>query len=83
MEQIQIKWDQEKNLKLQELRGVSFEEIAALIEADAFYLMAHPVRENQQIAVVMLDGYPWDVPFVIEKDGSIFLKTAFPNRRRK
>ncbi len=83
MKNIKIKWNREKNLKLQAERGISFEEIAALIKADSFYLVAHPTRRNQYIAVVMVGKYPWDVPFIVEENGTIFLKTAFPNRKRK
>jgi len=83
MEKKVIKWNLEKNLKLQEARGISFEEIAALVEMDAFYLVKHPNKPHQKIAVVMIGEYPWDVPFVMEEDGSIFFKTAFPNRKRK
>ncbi|MCP4295736.1 MAG: toxin [Proteobacteria bacterium] len=83
MKRGKIRWDVERNLKSQVSGGISFEEIMALIEAGSYYPIAHPTRENQYIAVVMVAGYPWDVPFVIEEDGTVFLKTAFPNRKRK
>lgn len=39
----------------------------------------HPVRPNQKIYIVEMDGYAVIVPFV-EDSRKIFLKTAFPSR---
>lgn len=44
-------------------------------------MLKHPSRENQQIMVVRINSYTWAVPFVVEEDGTIFLKTAFPSRK--
>jgi hypothetical protein len=35
------------------------------------------------IAALIFEGYPWDIPFIEQDDGIIFLKTAYPNRKRK
>jgi len=77
-------WSLEKNQLLLQTRGISFDEVAAAIEA-GFLMgeMQSPTRPNQSILVVLIDGYPWDVPFVQLEDGTKFLKTAFPNRKRK
>jgi len=83
MEQKTILWDLEHSRKLRETRGVSFEYINTLIEAGSYNIVEHPTRKNQQVVVVVICGYPWDVPFVVQEDGSLFLKTAFPNRKRK
>ncbi len=80
----QYSWSQEKNLILQDKRGITFEEIVAAIEAD--HLLGHvdhSTKLQQKIYIVEINGYPWDVPYVVQEDGSIFLKTAFPNRKRK
>ncbi len=78
-----FRWNVEKNIKLQETRGISFEVIAAALETGKFTIGQHPTRSNQKIATLVLDGYPWDVPFVEENDGVFFLKNAYPNRKRK
>ena len=78
-----FKWNPEKNIKLQEQRGISFEMIVAILETGKFEVLKHPTRSNQKIATLIFDGYPWDIPFVEQDDGIIFLKTAFPNRKRK
>ncbi len=80
----ELKWNQEKNSLLIKTRSVSFEEIAlALEENRGIGIIKHPARKNQFILTVLIAGYPWDVPFVVETDGSWFLKTAYPNRKRK
>lgn len=81
---MQYRWDPDKNRLLEERRGITFEEIVAALEAGQLLAnLQHPARPNQSIYVVLIDGYPWDVPYVRESDGGIFLKTAFPNRKRK
>lgn len=62
---------------------MSFERIAEMIGAvDYIDIIRHPSRANQRMFVVRIDGYVWAVPYVIEgKEGSIFLKTAFPSRK--
>lgn len=41
--------------------------------------VAHPSRAGQQVAFVEFRNYVWVAPFVI-RDGSVFLKTAYPSR---
>ena len=77
-------WSKEKNQTLQATRGISFEEIvAALDEGRLLKHINHPTKPNQKIFIIEIKGYPWDVPYVLQNDGSKFLKTAFPNRKRK
>lgn len=79
-----FKWNIDKNQLLLESRGITFEEIVAAIDAGQLVSeLRHPTRPNQFIMVVMIDGYPWDIPYVIQEDGFKFLKTAFPNRKRR
>ena len=63
-------------------RGVSFQEIADLIICgDYLDILVNPARPGQELFVVRLRGYTWAVPFVVEDDETIFLKTAFPSRK--
>ena len=77
-------WDSEKNIKLKEERGLSFEEVVFYLERnDVLDVMPHPNRAkypNQRIFVLNIDGYVYLVPFV-ERDNTVFLKTIIPSRK--
>ncbi|MBA3956911.1 MAG: BrnT family toxin [Parachlamydiaceae bacterium] len=77
----------EKNAKLIDERSISFEEIIAAIQDDQIVdILEHPnpeKYENQKIYVVSVKEYVYLVPFVINADGNIFLKTIIPSRKAK
>jgi uncharacterized DUF497 family protein len=76
-----LNWSPEKNEILKAKRGISFEEIALLIESGHILgIEENPGRPNQKIYVLEIENYAFIVPFV-EKDNEIFLKTAFPSRK--
>ena len=79
-------WDEQKNRRLKEGRGISFEEIViAIHEGSVVDVLEHPNKErypNQRIYLVAHQDYVWAVPFVPDDSkGEIFLKTAYPSRR--
>lgn len=77
-------WDPAKNRRLITERGVSFEEAAALIEADAVVdVFDHPSpeRSHQRIAVIEMGEYAYLVPYVETEAGDFFLKTIIPSRK--
>jgi len=78
-----IRWDEEKNERLERERHVSFDRIAEVNSGERYLgILKHPVRAHQRLFVIELDGHVWAVPYVIEADGeTIFLKTAFPSRK--
>ena len=77
-----ISWDEEKNKLLKLKRNISFEEIAdIIIEERHLDILKHPTRENQKIFIVELKQYIHAVPFVVDDNDNIFLKTAFPSRK--
>jgi len=80
-------FSREKNLKLIEERNISFEEIIALIEDDQIVdILEHPNQKkygNQKIYVISFRNYLYLVPFVIDSEGNIFLKTIIPSRKAK
>ena len=41
------------------------------------------LKEIREISFEQIDNYPVAVPFVIQEDGSWFLKTAYKNRKLK
>ena len=77
-------WNNEKNKKLREKRGVSFEEVTLAIEQGQLLdILEHHNKdkyENQNIFVVKLHNYVWLVPFV-EDENEVFLKTIIPSRK--
>jgi len=76
-----LNWSSEKNQILKNERGISFEEIAYLIQSGKILgVEEKPGRSNQKMYILEIENYAVIVPFV-EKDDEIFLKTAFPSRK--
>jgi uncharacterized DUF497 family protein len=74
-------WNSEKNEILKRERGISFEEIAFLIESGLVIgIEENPGYPNQKMYILEIDNYAIIVPCV-ENDDEIFLKTAFPSRK--
>jgi uncharacterized DUF497 family protein len=79
---VDILWDEAKNRKLKEARGLSFEDVAQII-LDKKYLaiLENPAHPEQMIFIVRYKTYTYVVPFVIDSKGNIVLKTIFPSRK--
>ena len=76
-----LNWNSDKNDILKHERGISFEEIAYLIESGQIVgIEENPSRPNQKMYILEIEGYAVIVPYV-ENDTEIFLKTAFPSRK--
>ncbi len=78
-----IEWDEEKNKRLLEERGISFEAVIVALEEGKIVDVLPNLNvkyRHQFIFVVDIEGYVVYVPFV-EDDEKIFLKTAFHNRK--
>ncbi len=43
--------------------------------------LRNPSRPHQRMFILDMDGYAFCVPYVIEEDGTLFLKTAYPSRK--
>ena len=80
-----IKWNAEKEKQLQEdetRSRVSFSDcVIAIEEGRVLNNLAHPTRENQRMLILNIEDYAYVVPYVLEEDGSWFLKTVFPSRK--
>lgn len=74
----------EKNKKLLEERGISFEDIITILEINgALEVIDHPNKAKypkQKIYVVDVGGYAYLVPFERQGETAI-LKTIFPSRK--
>jgi hypothetical protein len=63
-------------------RGISFEIFADLIlEKKYLTILENPNYNNQMIFIICYNNYTYVVPFIIENDNTIFLKTIFPSRK--
>ena len=82
---ITFDWNTEKNRQLIEERGISFESIVVAIDQGGLVdLLEHPNQARypgQLIHVVEVDDYLYLVPFIVESDGTRFLKTIIPSRK--
>ena len=77
-----VRWSSEKDRVLRSTRGVSFQQIAdAIISGEYLDILENPNRPGQDIFVLRIQEYTWVVPFVIDNDDTIFLKTAYPSRK--
>jgi len=77
-----IIWDEEKNQKLQAERSISFDQIAEIILRKEYLdILENKARPDQQIFVIKLNNYIYAVPFVMDVQKNIILKTVFPSRK--
>ncbi len=77
-----IYWDEDKNTKLITERGISFDEISEIILREEYLdILENPNKENQMIFIVRLKNYIYVVPFIIDDNDDLILKTAFPSRK--
>ena len=80
-----FEWSTEKNQQLIAERAISFERVVTAIEHGGLVdVVPHPNQERyagQQIYVVEIDDYVHLVPFVLQSDGTPFLKTIIPSRK--
>ena len=71
--------------QLRNTRGVSFEEIVNTLQTTgALDDYPHPNQTRypgQRIYVVEIRGYLYNVPYVTQNDGVLFLKPAFASSR--
>ena len=78
-------WSTEKNERLIEQRGISFENVVSAIEQGGLVdVLEHPHHDRypgQLIYVVEIGEYLRLVPFVTQLDGVRFLKTIIPSRK--
>ena len=76
-----IIYDDKKAQTLKLERNIDIDEIIELI-IDKKYLdiLEHPKRGIQQIFILLYKGYIHGVPFIIDKNDDIIIKTVFPSR---
>lgn len=79
-----FQWNNEKNEWLRDHRGVCFEQVVILMEAEEVLdvIDHHNQAEygDQKVAIVDINDYAYIVPYVQHSD-DIFLKTIIPSRK--
>lgn len=81
---IELSWSEEKNELVKDKTGISFEDVSkAILRGNFLDDIDHPNKEkyaHQRILIVKIDNYAYSVPYVIQENGKLFLKTLYPNR---
>ncbi len=78
-----VRFDEKKAQRFLKEHGVNMEDVRLEILAKRFDVQdvlnqeGHP---GQKMFVVLVNGYAHCAPYVVEQDGTIFLKTAFKSR---
>ncbi len=84
MEECDYAFDPKENVWLIRERGISFEQIIALIESGMLIqVLEHPDKDrypNQLLYEVNVDGYVHIVP-VVKEGRTLILKTIYPSRK--
>ena len=82
---MKLRWNIEKERKLQNedtRNSITFADCAvAISDGRVLDVLPHPTLSHQRLAVLNIEDYIYIVPFVIEDDGTWFLKTVFPSRK--
>lgn len=81
-----FRWNLEKNLKLINERGISFDAIQEAIENNGLIEVIKQTRDayrHQIIMLVVIDDYVWEVPSIVlqEKPKVIYFITAYKSRK--
>ena len=77
-----IIWDEGKNKTLKLDRNLSFEIVADLSLYKKYLdFLENPSRKDQMIFIIEYKEYTYVVPFIIDDEDNIVLKTVFPSRK--
>lgn len=75
-----IIWDENKDLRLKIERNISFQEVSELILTNQYLdILEHPTKPEQKIFVIEMNNYTYAVPFIIDENSNIVLKTVYPS----
>ena len=82
---LEIEFSEEKNLLLQQTRGINFDQVISAIENNKILdnLKHKNIKKypKQRILVIKIKNYVYAVPYVIDKRKKIiFLKTIYPSK---
>ena len=77
------KFNTVKNQQLIKQRNIGFEDVIEALQnqKNILGIVENVNYTNQFILEIMVEGYPCSIPFIIEEDKTIFLKTIYKNRK--
>lgn len=79
-------WDNEKNERLKEVRGVSFGDVLDAIDSGGLvddYQHPNQIKyPGQHMMIVRMNRYVYLVPYIEDRE-KYFLKTIIPSRKAK
>ena len=79
---MKILWDNQKAEKLLRERDISMEAIADLLMRNEFLeILENPKHPDQMMFIVSYKKYTHAVPFIIDAEGRVVLKTVYPSRK--
>jgi uncharacterized DUF497 family protein len=79
---MKIIWDNQKAEKLLRERDISIEAIADLLMRNEFLeILENPKHPDQMMFIVSYKKYTHAVPFIIDAEGRVVLKTVYPSRK--
>jgi len=79
---MKIIWDNQKAEKLLRERDISIEAIADLLMRNEFLeILENPKHPDQMMFIVSYKKYTHAVPFIINTEGRVVLKTVYPSRK--
>jgi len=79
---MKIIWDNQKAEKLLRERNISIEAIADLLMKNEFLeILENPKHPDQMMFIVSYKKYTHAVPFIINTEGRVVLKTVYPSRK--
>lgn len=82
---LKLNWDREKGHHLKIERGIGFKAVSQAINKNQILAdIRHSNQEKypgQRMMIVNVNNYAYSVPYVIQADGTLFLKTIYPSRK--
>ena len=79
---MKIIWDNQKAEKLLRERDISIEAIADKLMRNEFLeILENPNHPDQMMFIVSYKKYTHAVPFIIDAEGRVVLKTVYPSRK--
>jgi len=81
---MEFDWNDEKNQHLKEERNVCFEDVVVSIQSNRLFDVVKNSSKNHQeqyCLIVEISNYAYVVPFIINDDKQLFLKTIYPSRK--
>lgn len=78
---LKYRYNEEKNEWLKKERKIDFDVLIREGEILDEIKNSSSLHQNQMVLIILYNDYCYSVPYVIEKDGTLFLKTAHKDRK--